>query len=248
MRPPRRTLVALALAAVLLVVAPLSVTAARQSTFTASTELRETRSQPPPGALPSHGSGRAYLEALLARAAFARSVGVIAPFIRDRSTLRRRVRISERLASGRRVYTIAATAGSPREARRLAGAVANLAFYSSGVELARAIDAELGRARARLERRDLPASERRRLRRRIAALRGAPARPEPFERVDGTVAAGRLTGSVDRLLDRLPGAYPEKPEPAAAAVAGGLCWVAFAVWTLLLMTRRPGERAVEAAE
>jgi hypothetical protein len=82
-------------------------------------------------------------------------------------------------------------------------------------------DRALSRAVEQLSDPGTPAAEQRRLRGRLARLLEVLDRRAPLLTVRGeTPSTPEVTGSVDELVDRLPGEFPPDPGPIAAALAG----------------------------
>lgn len=131
-------------------------------------------------------------------------------------------------AAGGRLVELSAVAGTPARAERLLDLVARQLDAMSAAELARGARRTLRRTNARLTA-DAPETEERD---RLLALRAGLRRylRRPRARFGlGSMRVEQPTRTVDRIVESLPGAFPQRPSPlwaaaAGAAFAGGLGW------------------------
>lgn len=221
---PHRRLLAWALVAAVLTAGPVALTLQRASSYSA--HVVAVGAQVP--GLPPIGIDdvRALLSDPGTRVAIAEDAGLRAlPAVVDG------VRVSPGDLPGD--YDVAATAATPERARALAGAAGvRLAAASAGQVGAIAIR-DLTRLRALPPAHGGAAAARAR---RIAALtRALP--PSPARLVLGPRPGDPpIARRADRFVQRLPGAFPPRPAPAAAGLTG--LALAFTLW-LLAVARRP---------
>ncbi len=141
---------------------------------------------------------------------------------------------------GQLVVTVAAPV--PADAQRFVNVLAPQIAGATRQELARVTARDVAELRARLRSRLAPES-RRALRRRLSQVERLGPLPPGRVLYGSPAALPRMERWADRLIDDLPGAFPPRPSPLWAALAGLLVAVTlWATWLVLVPPDRPRRR------
>lgn len=213
--------------AVILTLGPVAFTLARSSSFSSSLDLTPVRIGPYPPVLEPDRYARLLGDQEL-RAEMRKNVGMVP---RDVEFAR---------APNGRSLRVTVSLPRPEQAAPVANALAAQIGQATRRQLIGAVPRDLARIRRALRSGMLTRAERRAGRRLVRQLRELMPTPPHRVVVTRPASAPQFTRAADRLVDRLPGAFPRRPDPLPTGVAGLL--LAGTLWGLGLVLFPPLRR------
>lgn len=225
----RRRRIAWAVVGALLVVGPVGFTLARADSFSAEVELFPRRVGPYP---PVYDPGyyREFLADRELRLQMQLNAGATADEY-DHATIRPR--------GTRGPLVLSVSAPTPRRAQALTNALAPQLSGATRRDLSVLLAGDVAEARRRLdEERD--DDTRGRLRRRMARYDRLRSAPQERAVLGAQAGVPEPTRWADKLVDTLPGAFPGRPSPVWAGLAGLL--LAATLWAVALFVVPPRRR------
>jgi hypothetical protein len=200
-----------------LVVGPVAITLSRSSSFEASVEMFATNTNPIAKLRSS-----AYFDTLLARQQI--QIASVDQAGNGLSELDVSVEPSERLR--RPTFILTARAETPARVVAETNAVAAQLASASGQQLEAAAERRIRQGRRELRSDKTDPLRKRALREQRDALRKLLNKPHPRVVLGTAPAEPPLTSWADKLIDKLPGAYPPRPSPVWVGLAGLLLSIA----------------------